>query len=124
MVSLTLEKCRFSAQLITRERTCVLLFVPVAECHVESIADQGINNRVASEAWQASLTGIILRFRQRQVADGFLAAIAACDITLSIRFPATDDNRNELPNCLVELQSLPGKDISARLPLLYAAYAT
>ena len=88
---------------MTRERTGVLLFVSVAERYVEIIADQGINDKVAPEAWQSIVTGFIGRVRQRQVADGFLTAIAACGELLAEHFPATDDNRNELPNRLVEL---------------------
>ena len=87
----------------TRDRTGVLLFVSVAERYVEIIADQGINAVVAPDAWQSIVTTFIGRVRQRQVADGFLTAIAACGELLADHFPATDDNRNELPNHLVEL---------------------
>ena len=67
------------------------------------IADQGINDVVAPDAWQSIVTGFIGRVRKRQVAEGFLTAIAACGELLAAHFPATDDNRNELPNRLVEL---------------------
>jgi putative membrane protein len=88
---------------MTRARTGVLLFVSVAERYVEIIADQGISDRVASEAWRTIVTGFIGRVRKRQVAEGFLAAIAACGELLAAHFPAQQDNRNELPNRLVEL---------------------
>jgi putative membrane protein len=87
----------------TRERTGVLLFVSVAEHYVEIIADQGINDKVAPEAWQSIVSGFIGRVRNQQVAEGFLTAIAACGELLAAHFPATEDNRNELPNRLVEL---------------------
>lgn len=87
----------------TRERTGVLLFVSVAERHVEIIADQGINDVVATQAWQSIVNGFIEQVRKRQVAEGFLTAIAACGELLADHFPATDDNRNELPDRLVEL---------------------
>ena len=88
---------------MTRERTGVLLFVSVAERYVEIIADQGINEVVAEEAWQSIVNGFTGRVRKRQVAEGFLTAIDACGELLADHFPATDDNRNELPNHLVEL---------------------
>jgi uncharacterized protein len=81
----------------------VLLFVSVAERHVEIVADQGINEVVAHDAWQSIVNGFIERVRMRQVAEGFLTAIAACGELLADHFPAADDNRNELPNRLVEL---------------------
>jgi putative membrane protein len=88
---------------MTRERTGILLFVSVAERYVEILADRGINDRVAPDAWQSIVTGFIKRVRKRQIAEGFLAAIAACGELLAAHFPAEDDNRNELPNRLVEL---------------------
>ena len=88
---------------MTRERTGVLLFVSVAEHYVEIIADQGINDVVAADAWQAIITGFVQQIRNRQVAGGFLAAIADCGELLASHFPATDDSNNELPNRLVEL---------------------
>jgi putative membrane protein len=88
---------------LTRERTGVLLFVSVAEHYVEIIADQGINDVVADDAWQAIIAEFVQRIRNRQVAGGFLAAITACGELLASHFPATDDVSNELPNHLVEL---------------------
>jgi putative membrane protein len=87
----------------TRERTGVLLFVSVAEHYVEILADEGINEAVAPQAWQAIVSDFIGRVRERQVAAGFLAAITASGELLATHFPATDDNHNELPNRLVEL---------------------
>ena len=87
----------------TSERTGVLLFVSVAEHHVEILADQGIDGAVTPQAWQSIVSGFIGQVRNRQVAAGFLTAIAACGELLATHFPPTDDNRNELPNRLVEL---------------------
>lgn len=87
----------------TRERTGVLLFVSVAEHYVEIIADQGINDVVSANAWQAIITEFVQRVRNKQVADGFLTAIAACGELLASHFPAKDDSNNELPNHLIEL---------------------
>lgn len=88
---------------MTCEHTGVLLFVSVAEHYVEIIADKGINDVVAHDAWQEIVAEFIKQVRSRQVADGFLATIAACGELLASHFPATDENRNELPNHLIEL---------------------
>ena len=89
---------------LTRERTGVLLFVSVAEHYVEIIADQGINDVVTVNAWQTIVSEFVCQIRSKQVADGFLTAIAACGKLLASHFPAKDGSRNELPNHLVELQ--------------------
>ncbi|HUT41916.1 MAG TPA: TPM domain-containing protein [Gammaproteobacteria bacterium] len=88
---------------MTRERTGVLLFVSVAERYVEIIADQGINEVVPENAWQAIIEVFVQRVHHRQVADGFLGAITACGELLSSHFPAQEDDSNELPNHLIEL---------------------
>jgi len=88
---------------MTHEHTGVLLFVSVAEHYVEIIADKAINDMVAPDAWKAIVANFIKQVRSKQVTDGFLTAIAACDELLASHFPATGENRNELPNHLVEL---------------------
>jgi len=85
------------------ERTGVLLFVSAAEHYVEIIADKGINDVVADDAWQDIVQDFVQHVKQQQVTDGFLTAIAACGELLADHFPATDNNINELPNHLVEL---------------------
>jgi len=85
------------------ERTGVLLFVSAAEHYVEIIADKGINDVVADDAWQDIVQDFVQHVKQQQVTDGFLTAIAACGELLADHFPATDKDINELPNHLVEL---------------------
>jgi len=85
------------------ERTGVLLFVSAAEHHVEIIADKGINDVVADDAWENIVQEFVQHVRQQQVTDGFITAIAACGELLARHFPAAGKNINELPNHLVEL---------------------
>ena len=80
------------------ERTGVLLFVSAAEHYVEIIADKGINDVVADDAWQDIVQNFVQHVKQQQVTDGFLTAIAACGELLADHFPATDKDINELPN--------------------------
>ena len=87
----------------TRDRTGVMFFVAANEHYVEIIADRGVREVVPDAAW----TEIVARFgeavRQRRIADGFVEAIAACTKVLAERLPPRPDDRNELPNRLVEL---------------------
>ena len=48
-------------------------------------------------------TGFILQVTAGEVTTGFLHAVKACGDVLAEHFPATDKNRNELPDHLIEI---------------------
>lgn len=87
----------------THARAGVLLFVAVAERRVELIADEGIHARVAPGTWEAIVAGFTASVREGRIADGFVAAIEAIADSLAAHFPRAPDDRNELPDRLVEL---------------------
>jgi putative membrane protein len=87
----------------TRERTGVLIFVAVAEHHVEIIADRGIDAMVPPGTWDEAVAKFIERVRAGQVADGFLATIALVGERLAEHFPGTADDPDVLPNRLIEI---------------------
>ena len=87
----------------TREGTGVMLFVSVLEHHVEIIADHGINAKVGPEDWRQIVDRFTSAVRQGQIGDGFVAAIGSCGELLSRHFPRAADDRNELPDHLIEL---------------------
>ncbi len=88
---------------LTRERTGVLIFVSVAEHHVEVIADSGINAVVPPGTWDRAVADFVERVRAGRVADGFLAAIGDVGEELARHFPRPPGDLNELPNRLVEI---------------------
>jgi putative membrane protein len=88
---------------LTRERTGVLLFASVAERYVEVIADRGINDKVKADAWKEIVAEFVKRVKNREIAEGFLVAIGACGQLLAEHFPRPEDDRNELPNRLIEI---------------------
>ena len=90
---------------LTARHTGVLLFVSVAEHHVEIIADQGISERVPTERWQQIVDAFTAQVRQGRVADGFVGAIEALGALLAEQqdLLAPEDNLNELPDRLIEI---------------------
>lgn len=88
---------------LTRERTGVLLFVSVAEHYVEIIADRGIDSVVPAGTWDDVVARFVEQIKSGQVAEGFVGAVEACGALLAEHFPARDDNRNELPDRLIEI---------------------
>ena len=85
------------------ERGGLLLFVSEAEHYVEIIADRGIDAKVPPGAWDAIVAAFTTQVRAGKVADGFVAAVAACGALLAERLPIAGENPNRLPDVLIEI---------------------
>jgi putative membrane protein len=88
---------------LTRGRTGVLIFVAVAERHVEIIADAGINALVPPGTWDHAVAEFVGRVRRGRIAEGFIAAIGQVGDRLAEHFPRPADDTDELPNRLIEI---------------------
>jgi putative membrane protein len=88
---------------LTGARTGVLIFVSVAEHYVEIIADEGINALVPSGTWDKAVSDFVERVRAKRIAEGFVAMIDVVGTRLAEHFPRAADDRDELPNRLVEI---------------------
>ncbi|MBN9485780.1 MAG: TPM domain-containing protein [Alphaproteobacteria bacterium] len=82
----------------TRERTAILIFVSLAERYARIIADDGIAARVPKAEWQQAVDTLVGHMREGRIADGFVAAIDRCAGVLATHFPATEGDRDELPD--------------------------
>ena len=87
----------------TREQSGILLFVSVAEHHVEIIADAGIHAKVPAGTWDQVVSKLTARVKVGQVGEGFIEAVNAVGAQLAAHFPAAGVNPNELPDHLIEL---------------------
>ena len=87
----------------TAGRTGVLIFVSVAERHVEIIADVGISKLVGNEVWQRAVDHFVANVKAGRIAEGFIGAIEQCGGVLIGHFPAGDRNPDELPDHLIEI---------------------
>lgn len=87
----------------TRERTGVLLYVSVAERHVELLADAGIHARVPEGTWDAVVSKLTIKVKAGEVGAGFVVAVQTIGELLATHFPAAGNDLNELPDHLVEL---------------------
>ena len=87
----------------TRDRASVLLFVSVAEHHVEILADRGVAERIDPAAWRAIVDGFVADVRRGCAAEAFERAIDALGGLLAREFPRRPDDANELADAFVEL---------------------
>jgi putative membrane protein len=88
---------------LTPAHTGVLLFVSVAEHYVEIIADEGINAKVPPGTWDKAVADFVERVRAGQIADGFLGVAEVVGKRLAEHFPRPTDDRDELPNRVIEI---------------------
>jgi uncharacterized membrane protein len=79
----------------TRERNGVLIYVLLAECAVEIVADSGFDGRVAAEEWERVCTAIKQEFARGRYRDGILVGIEQATTLLVRAFPASGPNANE-----------------------------
>ena len=81
---------QFAAHLISRDRehNGVMLFVSLAERHLEIIAERGAHEAVPAGTWDRIIADGTAAIRGRGLAIGLMNAIAACGSALSAAFPA------------------------------------
>jgi uncharacterized membrane protein len=87
----------------TEENTGILIYVLLADHKVEIIADRGIQKKVAHEEWVAICNVMDEHFRAARYHDGAVAGVRAASELLVRHFPATGENKNELPDAPVRL---------------------
>jgi putative membrane protein len=71
-------------------RKLVLIFVSLGERYVEVIADRGVHSMVPDGTWDKIVSDFLARVKAGHVADGILAAVAACGAILKEHHPAPD----------------------------------
>lgn len=87
----------------TEKRNGVMLFVSEAEHYVEIIADKGINDVVEEGAWDHVVADFVAHVKKGEVTEGYLSAVNKIESILKEHFPIGDEDKNELPNHLVEV---------------------
>jgi putative membrane protein len=100
-----LARLQFAARVEgrTEARTGLLLFVSLAERHVEIIADAGIHARAGAETWQSVIDVFREAVSRGRLVDGLIVAIAAIGDLLAAHAPRAADDRNELSDRPVEI---------------------
>jgi putative membrane protein len=87
----------------TRGDAGLLLFVSLAERHVEILIDNGIAERVPQAAFQKIIDAFIHDVHQGHITEGIIAAIEGCTLVLERHFPARPDEPDEITNRVTEI---------------------
>ena len=87
----------------TLSTTGVLLYLSLAEHRAEIVADAAIHAKAPQEQWGEAMAALIAAMHDKRPGDGMAAAIERIGAVLTMHFPRTGTDPNELPDRLVEL---------------------
>lgn len=82
----------------TEENNGILIYVLLADRHVEIVADRGIHARVGDAGWQAICHPMEEAFRAGRFEDGVLTAIETITRILVYEYPRSVAGPDEVPN--------------------------
>jgi len=87
----------------TLSTTGVLLYLSLAERRAEIVADAAVHAKAPQEQWGEAMAALIAAMHDKRPGDGMAAAIERIGAVLTMHFPRTGTDPNELPDRLVEL---------------------
>ncbi len=95
-----LARLQFAAlvQQRTADRIGVMLFVSLAEHHVEILVDRAIGEQIPEKTWARVVDTFAGQIRDGKLADGLVDAVQRCAKLLEKDFPLRPGDRDELPN--------------------------
>jgi len=83
----------------TEQNNGVLIYLLLADHHVEIVADRGVNARVKNDEWESICRKMESSFARGQFESGVIAGIEAIGEHLQEHFPTRNEGgENELPN--------------------------
>ena len=82
----------------TKLRNGVLLFIATEEQRFVILGDKGIDEKVPAGFWDDIAAKLTIRFKNGELTDGIVEAIAAVGDHLKTYFPHTDEDVDELPD--------------------------
>jgi putative membrane protein len=87
----------------TTGKTGILIYLSLAERRAEIVADEAIHKLTDDHTWGEAMHALIEQVREGRAADGIVAAIERVGAVLAEHFPRSADDRNEIPDRLIEL---------------------
>jgi putative membrane protein len=92
-----------AAERRTSGRTGILIYLSMAEHRAEIVADEAIMKVTDASTWGEAMAALLEAVREGRVGDGLVAAVDQVGVVLSEHFPRSAEDRNEIPDKLIEL---------------------
>jgi len=80
----------------TEHNNGVLIYLLLADRHVEIVSDRGVHARVGSHEWEAICRQMEAAFRHGHYREGVVNGIQAVTRHLAAHFPPSNNRRNDL----------------------------
>ncbi len=87
----------------TAGKSGILIYLSMAERRAEIIAEEAILKTTDEHTWGEAMHALIAEVREGRPGDGIVAAIERVGAVLAEHFPRSADDRNEIPDALIEL---------------------
>ena len=84
-------------------RTGILIYLSMGEHRAEIVADEAITSVTTPETWGEAMAALLVEVKAGRPGDGIVAAVAMIGEVLGEHFPKTSEDRNEIPDKLIEL---------------------
>lgn len=92
-----------AAERRTEGRTGILIYLSMAERRAEIVADDAILKVTDNSTWGEAMTELLVAVKEGRIGDGIVAAIGEVGTVLAEHFPRSSEDRNEIPDKLIEL---------------------
>lgn len=85
----------------TEEQTGILIFISLLEREVWFLGDEGINAKIAPEAWTSLAQDLARGIKEGRAGDALRTAIEKCGAELARHFPGRAGQKNELSDDVI-----------------------
>ena len=92
-----------AAERRTEGRAGILIYLSMGEHRAEIVGDEAIVAVTTPDTWGEAMAALIEQVRAGRPADGIVAAVGIIGKVLAEHFPRAIEDRNEIPDKLIEL---------------------
>lgn len=94
---------KVGAERRTHGSTGILIYLSLAEHRAEIVADAAIAGKVRPEVWGGAMAAMLAEIRAGRIGEGLAVAVEQVGAVLAEHFPRSANDRNELPDRLIEV---------------------
>lgn len=94
---------KVGAERRTHGRTGILIYLSMREHRAEIVADEAIAGKVPATVWGEAMADMLVHIKDGRIGDGMAVGVKDVGAILAQHFPRSEDDRNELPDRLIEV---------------------
>lgn len=94
---------KVGAERRTHGHTGILIYLSMQEHRAEIVADEAITAKVPATVWGEAMADMLGHIKDGRIGDGMAVGVADVGAILAQHFPRGEDDRNELPDRLIEV---------------------